>query len=383
MSMKRTPDQRGALARKPSGGFPVPVPTPARLAAGEGWRGRRLPIFFALAGTFILHAGAVILAPEELPRMARAEATEEERLELFLVEPERERQPDEFILTNPDVVANPPDETVFFSDRDQQAAQEEESEDGDPSLPDIEGEEPEPTQTLVRSEETLHFPLEEMLEMFGEDGEAVFYEPLPRRLVPGFEPSEAEEGLGVPVTPEMEQEPEESPVFGVDLGAGEIEREEEVREPKETVEAEGETGLDREARLMPRPRPRLPQTSQGPTGTRRGSAPNVGQVAVDANFSEYGDYLARMLEAIVRKWHSLAWESLPSGEVGTVVSISFRIDSEGAIHGLEVLGSTASLTATLICQDAISSRQPYGKWTSDMREVLGDEQTIRIRFLYR
>ena len=135
--------------------------------------------------------------------------------------------------------------------------------------------------------------------------------------------------------------------------------------------------------VLPRPRPSLPQFSRGPVGVRQGAAPRVGTIAVDANFSEFGDYLARMLDAIVRQWHLLAWDALQAGEVGTLVAVSFRIDANGTIHGLEVDHSTASLIATLICKDAISSREPYGPWTVDMREVLGEEQTIRIRFFYR
>lgn len=387
--MKGTPNQKEIR-----GGGPVGWPiadrlSPARLVAVARRRGDGTPLIWGLVGTLLVHAAVFLLAPARLPKAERVERPVDS-LEVLLVAPEEEERPDEFVATNPEVPSNVPDETDFFSNRDQQAAQEEKSDSGDPSLPDVEGEEPEPNQNLVESESVLPVPLEQILEelLAGQDG-GFPLRPPPERAVPGFEPVEEGEGLDVPVTPETDQPVDESPVFGVDLGADDGERdvpesETESERELELQMADGTDGMgEAERPVMPRPRPRLPQFSQGPTGSRQGAAPRVGVISVDANFSEYGDYLARMLDAIVRQWHNLAWESLRAGEVGTVVAVEFRVDSTGVIHGLEVLVSTASLTATLICQDAVSSRQPYGDWTADMKEVLGEEQTVRIRFHYR
>lgn len=356
------------------------LPTPARFVAGGPVHGQGRSIVFALIATVVLHVGGVLVMPDELTKKTTSfEARTENRLEVILEEPEP--PPEEFILTNPDVPANPPDETHFFSNREQQAAQEEETDEGDPSLPSIDGEEPEPNQNIVSNESFLS-PLDEEVVRGrtdaegGEGGEsATTVDSLPERLIPGFEPTEEEEGLEVPVTPDAETDLEEDPVIGVNLGAEDEARQ--TVEEGQPSETEGEEGA------TPRPRPSLSQLSRGPIGARAGSAPRVGHVAVDANFSEYGDYLARMLDVIVRQWHILAWDALQPGEVGTVVAVSFRVDSAGTIHGLEVLTSTASLVATLICQDAIASRQPYGDWTPDMMEVLGEEQTVQIRFHYR
>lgn len=349
--------------------------TPAGLVAGKfvGDQGRSAVI--ALIVTVVLHIGVVLVMPENLTRKEAFETNREVRLEVILEE--TEPPPEAFVLANPEAVSNPPDETRFFSDRNQQAAQEEEADQGDPSLPSIDGEEPEANQNIVNSD-TAIFSLEEEMAGggAGEDGEELAFNSLPERLIPGFETTDEADGLEVPVTSETDTPLEENPVFGVDLGEGEETREEVVEETA-TYEPEGEE------QIRPRPRPALSQISRGPVGSREGAATRVGQVAVDAQFSEYGDYLARMIDVIVRQWHILAWDSLQAGEVGTVVTISFRIDASGQIHGLEVLNSTASLIATLICQDAIGSRQPYGVWTADMRQVLGEEQTIRMRFLYR
>lgn len=352
-----------------------PIPTPARIVAGGWSRGVRNPLLSGILGTLLFHGAVVLFAPDELPRTTpSSEPRQLASLEVILPDPEEPEPPEEeFVLTNPDAVSNPPDETRFFSNRDQQAAQREETEEGDRSLPAVEGEEPEPTQNIVSGETEIQVFEEEVVESpVGEDGGDGDIGALPERPIPGFDPAEDPDGLEAPVVAESEEELDEDPVIGVDLGKGERE----MAEASTADEAGGE-------RATPRPRPTLPQASLGPTGTRHGSAPRVGQVAVDANFSEFGDYLARMLEVIVRQWHVLAWDSLQASEVGTVVAVSFRIDSTGKVHDVAVGHSTASLIATLICQDAISARQPYGEWTSDMKQVLGEEQTVRIRFLYR
>lgn len=330
----------------------------------------------ALIATLVLHLLLVLLLPKEFSNdFSPAEARPEKQLEVVLEEPEEATE--EFVLTNPDVPSNPPDETTLFSDRDQQAAQEEETKEGDPSLPDVEGEEPEPNQNIVSSENVLSPREEEELApgLSGQDVAEEIRGSVAERPIPGFAPTEEPDGLDVPVTEEPAPNLREDPVVGVELGNRDTET--------ETAEGAKATESEADEPVRPRPRPTLPQVSHGPVGARAGAAPRVGQVAVDANFSEYGDYLARMIDVIVRRWHNLAWESLPSGEVGTVVSISFRIDAKGEIHGLEVSQSTASLIATLICQDAIESRQPYGAWTADMKQVLGEEQTIRMRFHYQ
>lgn len=354
------------------------VLTPAGLV-GKGFsRGQTTSILLALMGSVVFHAGVVLVAPDQFSKKTQAvERRHQQELEVILPDLEEpEPPPEEFVLTNPDIASNPPDETNFFSDRNQQAAQEEETDAGDPSLPSVEEEDPEPNQNIVSSESQLP-PLEEEIPAStpGEDeGEAAF-ESLPERPIPGFEASDEADGLEVPVTEEAADDLKDDPAIGVDLGEGE--------KMAEMSEESSSSGDPAEEQVKPRPRPVLPQLSRGPVGAREGAAPRVGRVAVDANFSEYGDYLARMIDVIVRQWHILAWDSLQAGEVGTVVTVSFRIDAAGEIHGLEVLHSTASLIATLICQDAIASREPYGTWTSDMKEVLGDEQTISIRFHYR
>jgi hypothetical protein len=344
--------------------------TPAAMvrAHAEVRRGR---VFSAITATLVLHALVLLLAPSRFYTPVEHVSRTEPPLRVLLDPVVAEEALQEFSLTNPDVPANPPDEARFFSDRDQQAAQPEPTEAGDPGTADIRGEELEPTQNIVEAEEQQPMTPEEMQELVESEPEPLAELP-EARPIPEFSPVEDEEGIGPAVTPDPAPPPEEEFVIGVP-----VEGLAPARPPEQMAEA------DPREQVSPRPRPVLPQFSRGPVGRREGAAPEIGQVAIDANFHEFGDYLARMFDVITRQWYLLAWEALRSPESGTLVAVSFRVDSSGYVHGLEVLHSTASLTATLICQDAISSREPYGPWTRDMREVLGEEQTIRIRFFYR
>lgn len=354
-----TPEQPRTGDRRPPA---ISFSLAREVARKQGLPG--LPL--ALVATVAIHSGMLLLAPARLWE-ERTAGAEERPVRVELVEPESEPE-EEFVVTNPEAPANPPDETRFFADRDQQAAQPDPDEEGDAQQPDVTGELPEPSQNIVEGEDQMRQPEEE--EEAWEEAA-----PLPRqRPLEGFEAVEEETGIDLPVTLESEEADDD---FEIGVPVDQPWQEEEPRPEEEAGESQPEE------KRRPRPRPVLPQTSRAAAGLREGAASRVGRVAIDANFQEFGDYLTRMLEVIGRQWHNLAWESLSSSEVGTMVIVSFRIDAAGEVRDLVVDHTSASLTATLICQDAVASRQPYGSWTRDMQEVLGEEQTVRVRFYYR
>ncbi len=137
-----------------------------------------------------------------------------------------------------------------------------------------------------------------------------------------------------------------------------------------------DTPAPRERKMVTR------RASNGPLMKSRGAASRMGAVGVDANFSEFGGYVERMLEAIEARWNQLGDRYGIAGEVGTTVQIVFKINAKGEVTDYLVKNSSASRTGTLICQDAILSRAPFGEWTLDMIRVLGDEQTVTITFHY-
>src|SRR5690606_23190664 len=142
------------------------------------------------------------------------------------------------------------------------------------------------TQNIVAGESEM---TPEEMAALAESGPPVFAELPESRPIPGFSGVENEEGSGPPVTDGMEPSPEAEVTIGVPVdGKPEI-----LEELARIEEAPAE-----ETRPSPRPRPTLPRLSPNPVGRREGAAPRIGDVAVDAKFSEYGDYIARMLDVI-------------------------------------------------------------------------------------
>lgn len=107
----------------------------------------------------------------------------------------------------------------------------------------------------------------------------------------------------------------------------------------------------------------------------------VGAVSLDAQFSEFGEYTQRMLEAIQAAWYVTCERSSVHSR-GSVV-VRFTLCSDGTIKSTEILHSSASELATYACRDAIESRAPYEAWREEMVALFGEEQTTTISFYYR
>lgn len=136
------------------------------------------------------------------------------------------------------------------------------------------------------------------------------------------------------------------------------------------------------ARPSPRPRPTLKKSIIGPLVKNEKSAARVGVIAIDAQFSEFGEYLQRMNEVIGSQWQDLvlrqgiAWQNM-----GATVIIQFSLDFNGYVSGVKVLSSNGTAVLELLCKDAILARAPYGPWTKEMRMTLGTEKTITVGFI--
>ncbi|MCR5184185.1 MAG: hypothetical protein K6B46_05765 [Opitutales bacterium] len=107
----------------------------------------------------------------------------------------------------------------------------------------------------------------------------------------------------------------------------------------------------------------------------------IGTIAIDARYSEYGEYTQRMLEAIEASWYKLC-ENKITGARGHVV-VRFCLRSDGVISSSSILESTAGEVAAYACRDAIESRAPFEEWSQEMIELLGEEEETVISFHYR
>ena len=134
---------------------------------------------------------------------------------------------------------------------------------------------------------------------------------------------------------------------------------------------------------MPRARPTLsPDLIHGPVMRSEGSASRRGTLAIDATFSEFGEYEQQFYAALQAGWYQEI-EFFQPIDTSTRVVVSFRITADGLIHDVELLHSTASEIATLICQTALTKRSPFRPWTKEMVKVFGQERTLEVVFHYR
>lgn len=377
-------------------------PWPVWIDDPEASRDRRFSFSMGVLATLAVHWTIFFAIPWDKIKFNRLpEQVENTSIEIELEPLEEESPPPRFVETNPNVPPpeTPPD-THHFAAMDQVAA-DEVAEATPDNLPATDGESPN-SQKIVEGEvivEEEPYTPEGMIiapseaqrplpqtenqtaaEMAPEEMVNEFTRQETTRTPPAFVEQTPTEEEGVASTekagenPEATENPQEvlqrfQPTDHVDVKL-------EEQEPM-MAGASGQT--------TPQPRPRLNfKTPPGPVMKNQGSASRMGVVAIDAKFSEFGGYTQRMLEAISAQWHLLGNQSqYLSGEMGSFVVVQFVLDSEGHVSDLMVLHSTASRAATLLVQDAILSRAPFGKWTRDMVQTLGESQEVRITFNYR
>jgi len=112
---------------------------------------------------------------------------------------------------------------------------------------------------------------------------------------------------------------------------------------------------------------------------------NIGLSAYDARWSNYGQYLQKMIEAIQQNWEKLITESKYYPQSGTVVSVTFVLNSKGEIASIKNVQESPDKLANNWCVSGISPREgfSYGMWTDDMVAMLGTEQEMTFSFLYQ
>ncbi len=136
-----------------------------------------------------------------------------------------------------------------------------------------------------------------------------------------------------------------------------------------------------EVKQHPLPRPRLTQVRPGILQERPLGVTNAGTIAVDAHFSQFGDYLQELINIVQVEWENvLAGNAYPPSE--THVSITFRINSQGRIAEILKVDGNAGDYGTNAALAAIRDREPYRPWTKEMVAVLGDSQDITFTFFY-
>lgn len=320
--------------------------------------------------------------------------------------------PQQFVETNPEAPSNPPDQTPNFAARNQQSAQPDPAALPSPDrTPEVDGE-LENTPKIVSGDlfESAPEPPESSVTQYAVGGTGDGQPAAAARGQGDNEQPETPAPAAPPSAPRFLQADPREPTgegIGSILKPAQGETNGSSADPTSddrvisiTVsemspggpQGSAERGSNQPATggtpagaPAPLPRPRLlRKVAPGPLKQSPGGVTRVGAIAIDANFSEFGDYLQRMFDAIGSKWTQLNESASRSyAEVNSQVIVEFFVNREGSIEDLTVVHANADRLRTLFCEDAIKSRAPYGPWTSDMVRVLGERQPVRFTFYYR
>jgi len=308
-----------------------------------------------------------------------AEPRQDRDIQVY-VQPMEER----FVEANPNLPSNPPDDTLNFGARDQQAAEPEADPASESDFPMRDSEDE--SQTFLERGDT-HERLESGVysdaapeqqpteESSGTIGEMA---PLVERETPEWMES-AEEGEGTKI-PEAAQGQEE-------------ETDDSERRPgtivlddgqQQSVQSPANPSVNNPA-ARPLPRKKVgADVLLAPINRAENRASRQGEMGVNSRLTDYGEYTQRALEAIQGEWHRLIREvSLGADSTFSSVQVVFFITKTGSVTKAKIEKSTASELGSMICLDAIQARAPFGVWTRDMIQSLGDETRVEITFHYR
>ena len=131
-----------------------------------------------------------------------------------------------------------------------------------------------------------------------------------------------------------------------------------------------------------RPRASVPSGTYGLLLRRPVGVNRAGTIAVDARFSNYGDYTQRMMEAIQSSWWSIIERSRFEGLSRGNVIVRFRLHRDGTVTDAQILGTEVTRVMTLACKDAVMAPAPYDIWRADMVAMYGESDTVTINFIY-
>jgi len=341
----------------------------------------RRSIQIGLIWTLLVHLALLLLAPQvfrsdfspgRFVRPGTSARTFDIELTPEMVAPPP-KPPGRFVETNPDANNNTPDRTDNFGAQNQQAAQ---------PVPD--------------KGSTLHMPKTEGRKDFVNDTQIVtgqLQQPMPTPPAPPVQaqPATPVKGqthpkLQVPLPGYVDSRGDNPDAFGTEV----------AKFPEPSTGAEKHVEGDRNSqntsgnganaaqtvRPQPMPRPRLAQVRPGILQERPVGVSNAGHIAVDAHFSQFGDYLQELIDIVQIQWERIIQSSSVYPKSGSHVTVTFKINSQGQIVEILKVDGDAEEYGTGAALSAIRDPAPYRPWTKEMVAVLGDDQTITFGFYY-
>lgn len=342
-------------------------------------------VLIGVVGTILVHLFLLLVGPILLrndtphalmrPHASTRQFSIEIAPDTFKVPP-KPKAPMKFVETNPDAPENVPDKTDNFAARNQQVAQEKPTPDGKSDRPALEGQKDIHSTSIVTGQ--LLKPMEQT--------------PVPPE--PESKPTESKL-----MAPKLEQSPlpgiekkmgDEADSFGSNIAKFA----ENSKNIPEKVDGQKNVPLVLGATDMqnaidphhPRPRPQVVRTQQTRPAIFEQNihgTSNVGIIGQDAKWSNYGEYLQKMVEVIQVEFDKLNDESRIYPPSGSTVIVKFILSSDGKIARIISVESKASDSVQRTCTSSITIPSPFGPWTDDMKALLGEEQELTYEFYYQ
>ena len=371
----------------------IPIqPLPTNLFEPNDRESRWVTLLAFLATIFV-HLGVILVIPDELMPQNNSDTSqaqkEAEIYEISLVDPVDVR----FVEASPEAPENEPDRRDQYSYRAQQAA------DNSPLIdaankPKVDGEED--SQKILQGslqqtpplEPGVYAPASRPGERDGEQGGELgapdelvlpqLAKPIPAPNFIQQDPA-SDQGLGSRVDL-VGEAPEVFEVPDLDAPIN-------VYRPQSVAEQEQKVGDSAggtlEAQPTPRARPRLaPELMVGPLMRSHGSTSRRGSLAIDATFSEFGEYEQQFYAAVQTGWYQEIDFFQPI-DTSTRVQVRFTLHADGRVENVKSVQTSASEIATFICETAITKRSPFRPWTKEMVQVFGQQRTLHVVFHYR
>ncbi len=343
-------------------------------------------ILIGIVATVALHIILVVLAPkfgfDEFSGIHTGISVNNQEhgktfdFELTPPPAEEQKDPSQFVETNPDAPANEPDKTNNYSNRNQQAAQKEAAKELDPEKrPSMTG-----AQDKIKSDSIVTGDLSKP--QSGAQATPEVKNPdqteqqeqkarMNQSPLSGYDKVEGKSEDGVATNISDSKTPSNN-------ADQKLEGAENSKDPDGALAA-----IEAAHRAQPKSRQRLTAPRTTILTNRAAGVTNVGIVGRDARWSEYGEYLNELMEIVQVQWYSILEESRVSPPHGSHVVITFKINSKGETDIVKVEDADAGKQGVFSCQNAIQARQPYRKWTDQMIALLGDEQQLTFAFYYQ
>jgi hypothetical protein len=364
---------------------PRTAPAPGRPPPERESEGRSIEI--GLVCTILFHVLILWLAPKFpvekftgavrfMPAQARGTDLNIQLAPGDLPPPPRpQAQPFRFVETNPNAPENTPDRTDNFGAQNQQAAQPDPDKNSKERMPRTQGRDDFKNDSQILSGDMAKPQLGEAAPLSVANSPATSAEQQQARAqevpLPGFEKKEGDnkEGVGTNIS-----ESKLPTTNGTKLVDG-------------TRDATNADGLSfstnpSTGRPQPRPRPRLTEAPPAILQNRIVGTADAGPIALDARWSEFGQYMNEFVAIVREQWYSILDKSRVSPPTHSFCIIRFKLNSDGETTIQQVPEETCGKQGVWAAQGAIQDRQPYRKWSSDMIAVLGNEQEITFRFYY-